>query len=63
MALAIQAALPRPLREAPECPSRGTDDLSCIARLDPSGRLTPLAAGARRARIRTGDLPTLRDTS
>ena len=63
MALAIQPALPRPIRAVPECPSCGANDLSCIARLDSSGRFTPLAAGARRARIRTGDPPTVRDTS
>jgi len=60
MALAIQPALPRPIQEAPECPNCGADDLSCIGRLDSSGRFTPLAAGAR---IRTGDPPIVRDTS
>jgi len=63
MALAIQPTLPRPIQEAPECPNCGADDLSCIGRLDPSGKFTPLAAGARRARIRTGDPPIVRDTS
>ena len=63
MALAIQPTLPRPIQEAPECPSCGADDLSCIGRLDPSGKFTPLAAGAQRARIRTGDPPIVRDTS
>ena len=61
--LALHAALPRAPREASECPRCGADDLACIGRLDPSGKFTPLAAGARRARIRTGDPPETRDTS
>ena len=63
MALALHAAMPRPAREAPECPRCGGDELACIGRLDPRGKFTPLAAGARRARIRTGDPPAPSDTS
>jgi hypothetical protein len=63
LALALHAALPRPVREEPQCPRCGAAELLCVGRLDAADRFTPLAIGARRLRIRTGDPPATRDTS
>jgi len=37
--------------------------LLCIGRLDARGKFTPLAEGARRARIQVGEPPAIADTS
>jgi site-specific recombinase XerD len=49
--------------EENECPRCGAAELQCIGRLDAHGKFTPLADGARRARIQLGEPPALGDTS
>lgn len=59
----VKACPTRPVEEEPECPRCGAAELLCIGRLDALGRFTPLAEGARRARIQLGEPPVIGDTS
>jgi hypothetical protein len=64
--VAIAPVEPHPVRHVEEdiaCPRCGTAELQCIGRLDAQGRFTPLAEGARRARIQLGEPPAIGDTS
>lgn len=64
--VAIAPVEPRPVQHVEEelaCPRCGAAELQCIGRLDARGRFTPLADGARRARIQLGEPPVLSDTS
>ena len=63
VALAPVAGRPARIVEETECPRCGAAELQCIGRLDAQGRFTPLADGARRARIQLGEPPALGDTS
>ncbi len=64
--VAIAPLEARPVQHVEEelaCPRCGAAELQCIGRLDAQGRFTPLAEGARRARIQLGEPPVLSDTS
>ena len=63
VALAPVAGRPARIIEETECPRCGAAELQCIGRLDAHGKFTPLAEGARRARIQLGEPPALGDTS
>ncbi len=58
-----EAAPVRPVEEDLACPRCGAAELQCIGRLDAQGRFTPLAEGARRARIQLGEPLAIGDTS
>lgn len=60
---ATGAPTPPPAWPEPECPRCGSTELGCIGRMEPSGRFVPLAAGARRARLRAGNPPRIADSS
>lgn len=64
--VAIAPVEAHPVRHVEEdiaCPRCGAAELQCIGRLDAQGRFTPLAEGARRARIQLGEPPAIGDTS
>jgi hypothetical protein len=63
VALAPVAGRPARIIEETECPRCGAAELQCIGRLDAHGKFTPLAEGARRARIQLGEPSALGDTS
>ena len=57
-ARASARAAPEPAR----CPRCGSDELTCVGRLDLSGRFTGQRRGALRLRLRTGE-PCVQDSS
>ena len=59
----VEARPVQQVEEEPACPRCGAAELHCIGRLDSRGTFTPLAEGARRARIQLGDPPAIGDTS
>jgi len=64
--VAIAPVEAHPVRHVGEdiaCPRCGAAELQCIGRLDAQGRFTPLAEGARRARIQLGEPSAIGDTS
>lgn len=63
--VALAPRQPRPTLQVEDagCPRCGAAELQCIGRLDAQGRFTPLAEGARRARIQIGEPPVVGDTS
>lgn len=63
VALAPKPPSPAIPVEEEGCPRCGAAELQCIGRLDAQGRFTPLAEGARRARIQIGEPPVVGDTS
>ncbi len=63
VAIAPVEARPARIVEETACPRCGTAELQCIGRLDAQGKFTPLADGARRARLQLGEPPAIGDTS
>lgn len=64
--VAIAPVEAHPVRHVEEdiaCPRCGAAELQCIGRLDAQGSFTPLAEGARRARIQLGEPSAIGDTS
>jgi hypothetical protein len=55
--------IPKPKPEPSGCPRCGSDDLTCVGRLDAAGDFTGRIRGALRIRLRAGPPPKLYDSS
>jgi len=53
----------RPTPEPALCSNCGSDELTCVGRLDAEGHFTGLRRGAMRVRLRAGEPPALLDSS
>ena len=56
-------AISKPKPEPAGCPRCGSEDLTCVGRLDAAGDFTGLIRGALRVRLRAGQPPKLCDSS